>query len=162
MDNIFYFDTKKHNLQFTLMVDGIDRTHVIHALLKRGSAAGFFAEELTADLLRGSVNHVPAKGYDFISTGRAKPVECKGFNRNGVDLSPSDMKGVGRKFDQARFDADARTKDFVVGDTSALDSSFSYVVLPGEYVADVVGHKVKAKDADRLFKSGEIKKLADW
>jgi hypothetical protein len=159
---IQYFDTKKHELAFNLTVDGIDMTDVIIATLKRGSAAGFFAEELSARLLNDSLNHVPAKGYDFISKASGRPVECKGFNKNGTDLSPSDMKGKGRKFDKDRFDEDARTKDFLVADTSNLENSFSYVVLPGDHVVDNLGHRVTAKKRGVIFESSEEPRPVDW
>jgi hypothetical protein len=157
-----YFDVKTHDLQFTLTVDGVDMTDVILSTLKRGSAAGFFAEELSARLLTDSLTHVPAKGYDFISKASGRPVECKGFNKNGTDLSPSNMKGEGRKFDKERFDEDARTKDFLVADTSDLANSFSYVVLPGDHVVDHVGHRITARNRAKLFESAEEARPVEW
>lgn len=157
-----YFKTREHKLEMNLIVDGIDMTHVIVSTLKRGSAGGFFAEELSAALLAQHLNHVPAKGYDFVSKVSGRPVECKGFNKNGTDLSPSDMKGKGRKFDKQRFEDDARTKDFIVADTSNLENSFSYVLLPGEHVAGTIGHKITAKKRDVIFSSAEQARPVEW
>lgn len=159
---INYFDTHHHTLEVTCKVDGVDMSHVLHATLRRGSAGGFFAEELAAALLSSHLDHIPTAGSDFRSKRNAVKVECKGFNKNGVDLSPSQMKGKGRKFDQDAFDEDARSKDFIVADTSNLERSFSYVVLPGKHVADSIGHRVTYKKRSHLFESDQDRRPVDW
>lgn len=160
--SINYFETNHHTIEVTCKVDGVDMSHVLHATLRRGSAAGFFAEELTAALLKEHLNHAPVSGSDFCSKSSGVRVECKGLNRNGVDLSPSMMKGKGRRFDRDLFQEDARTKDFIIADTSSLENSFSYVVIPGEHVADTIGNKVTYKRKSILFDSKEKTRPVNW
>ncbi len=168
-----YFNTDTYKLKFTCYAskvneDGSDSewtdvTNILHTTMSRGSVAGFFAEDYAAILHSDVVSHVPqAKGYDLMSKANFRPIEVKGFNRNGVDLAPSSMKGTGRSFDSVVFNEDSKTKDFIVADTSNICNQISLVVLPGSYVSETVGNKVTARNRDILFASGNEATPVCW
>ncbi len=133
IDEPKYFNTYSFDISQTLLCNGVDMTSVITSTLSRGSPAGFFAENFVAKVLKDHADHVPSRGYDLLSNDGIK-IEIKGLNQNGVDLSPSEMKGKGRKFNREQYEKESIEKDFIIADTSNLSSEIKFFIVPGEFV----------------------------
>jgi len=98
------FDTVQYiNLRDSVSFGPIARS-VLSERFKDGRLFGLLAEDLIcshfSNIIKTESN--TTKGFDLIANEIGK-IEVKSFTKNGCDVSPSFMKGIGRSFDESNY-----------------------------------------------------------
>lgn len=159
-----YFETYTLDLSDLAKNEGMVMASVHRVLSCKGSAAGFFAEDLITSHLSEHLIHSPAKGYDAVSRKRGTKVEIKSFTKGGVKLCESKDIGAGRKVNLPEFFSYVATKDFIIADTTLIaDGRMEYVIVPGSFIGnDIQDYKVTFRNKPRLFASEQKSQPVVW